>query len=162
MALLLTLTLIWACATAPPQQGPCTVAVWELENIGVSGAMADAGGLMTARVLETFQAAGRCATIEREKLTLALEELNLSASQLTDEDTRLRIGRMVGARKMVFGGYQVWGNTMRLDLRMVDVSTGAILQAATRSAAATDIAQWLDAAGQAARALGDALPPLSK
>ena len=93
MALLLTLTLIWACATAPPQQGPCTVAVWELENIGVSGAMADAGGLMTARVLETFQAAGRCATIEREKLTLALEELNLSASQLTDEDTRLRIGR---------------------------------------------------------------------
>lgn len=156
------LVLVLGCAGTRPGDGPCTMAVWEVENLGVSGTMADLGGLMTARVLETLQASGRCALIEREKLTLALEELNLSAAQLADENTRLRIGRMAGARRMIFGGYQVWGDTMRLDLRMVDVESGAVLQAATQTASAADIPQWLEAAARAARTLENTLPTLSK
>lgn len=156
------LALVLGCAGTRPGDNPCTMAVWEVENLGVSGTMADMGGLMTARVLETLQASGRCTLIERERLTLALEELNLSAAQLADENTRLQIGRIAGAQRMIFGGYQIWGDTMRLDLRMVDVESGAVLQAATQTATATDVPQWLEAAAQAAQTLENSLPAPSK
>jgi len=39
---------------------------------------------------------------------------------------------------------------MRLDLRLVEVETGKILKTAQRVRAATDVAQWLSAAQEAA------------
>jgi curli biogenesis system outer membrane secretion channel CsgG len=143
--------LISGCATSRLQDTACTVAVWEVENIGVRGAMADTGGLMTARIMETLQTSGKCSTIEREKLDLALAELNLGASQLADESTRLQIGRLAGANRMIFGGFQTLGGTMRLDLRMVDVSTGAVIKTASQTADGADIHQWLQAAEKAAK-----------
>jgi curli biogenesis system outer membrane secretion channel CsgG len=91
--------------------------------------------------------------VEREKLVAMLEELTLGSSELADESTRLKVGRMIGAREMVFGGYMVVGNTMRLDLRMVDVASGKVLKTAKMTAGSNDIAGWLKAARDAAAEL---------
>jgi curli biogenesis system outer membrane secretion channel CsgG len=142
------------CTGPLRQDTPCTVAVWEVENLGQANrAFSDVGPLLSARILETFQASGRCHIVERQKLEQALTELNLGSSQLTDESTRLKIGNIAGARNMVFGAYQVLGKTMRLDLRLIDVSTGSVLASANQTASADDITQWLQASEKAAREL---------
>ena len=152
---IILLAVFAGCTTASckDQQAPA-VAVWDLENLSPNEAIGvDMGELLAAKVIETLKETGSLQVVERERLILALEELDLSSSKLVDEATRLRIGRIIGARFMVFGGYFVIGGMMRLDLRLVEVETGRIVKAAQRVTAAGDINGWLNAAGQAAEEL---------
>ena len=108
-----------------------TVAVWDLENLNPNEAVGiDMGELLASEVIETLKKSGKFQVVERQRLILALEELQLGSSSLADEATRLKIGRIVGARFMVFGGYLVFGEMMRLDLRLVEVETGTVVKAA--------------------------------
>jgi PBP1b-binding outer membrane lipoprotein LpoB len=151
--------LLYGCAAAPvvppavSSEKKQTLAVWDLENLSPLGtAQMDLGNLLSARIMETVQQAGYT-TIEREKLELALRELNLGSSSLADSSTRLRIGRIAGARWMIFGAYQVVADQMRLDLRMVEVETGRIIKAAEKTAGGGDLSGWLKAAEAAAKEL---------
>ena len=145
------LILVTGCATTTTKTGPETIAVWDLENLSVDDASGvDLGQLLTAGVMETVSNKGTYQVVERQQLLLVLEELNLGSSDLADETTRLRIGKIAGANQMIFGAYQVAGNIMRIDLRLVDVSTGKILRAAQKTTAKTGISAWLDAARSAA------------
>jgi curli biogenesis system outer membrane secretion channel CsgG len=109
--------------------------------------------LLAAEVIETLKKSSSFQVVERQRLILVLEELNLSSSAIVNDATRLRIGRIVGARFMVFGGYFVLGGMMRLDLRLVEVETGAIVKAAEKTAAAGDLNGWLKVTRQAAEEL---------
>jgi len=113
----------------------------------------DLGDMLSNRIVEVFQESNHYLVVEREQLVLALRELNLGSSSLADESTRLRIGQLVGARMMIFGAYQVIGDQMRLDLRMVEVETGRILKASHQNAGKSNWTGWLDAAAAAARDL---------
>jgi TolB-like protein len=130
------------------------VAVWDLNNLNPKEAVGtDMGELLASEVIETLKEAGTYQVVERQRLILALEELNLGSSALADDATRLKIGRIVGARFMVFGSYFVLGDVMRLDLRLVEVETGAIVKAAEKTTAAGDLNGWLKATREAAREL---------
>ncbi|MFZ1987296.1 MAG: hypothetical protein WAU91_22995, partial [Desulfatitalea sp.] len=83
----------------------------------------------------------------------AIEELHLGSSDLADPETRLRLGRIIGAQQMIFGAFQVIGKQLRLDLRRVDVASGKILKTASGTATAADLNEWLRAADEAAAAL---------
>jgi curli biogenesis system outer membrane secretion channel CsgG len=135
------------------QQTPA-VAVWDLANLNPAEAIGpDMGELLAAKVMETLKESDAFQVVERERLILALEELARGSTSLVDEATRLRIGRIVGARFMVFGGYFVLGDMMRLDLRLVEVETGRIVKAAQKTASAGDLTGWLRVARQAAQEL---------
>lgn len=153
--------LIWCavsagCAGAPASEpsGPPTLAVWAMEDLSPPGTtQADLGELLTARVTETAAAHGGYDLVERERLLAILEELNLGSSQLADGATGLRIGRLAGARQMLFGVYQVFGSQMRLDLRLVDVETGRVLKASHKIESAGDLSGWLRGAAEATQDL---------
>lgn len=143
--------LLSACSGVPPHQQGTTIAVWDLENLSPEDtAGPDLGELLAAKVIEVVEGKGPYEVVERDRLLLALEQLNLGTTALVDESSRLRLGQMVGADMMVFGGYMVIADQMRLDLRLVEVETGKILKTAQRVRAATDVAQWLTAAEEAA------------
>lgn len=143
------------CASTPSMSQQTTaVAVWDLTNLNPDEAIGpDMGELLAAKVVETIKESGVFQVVERERLILVLEELDLGSSSLVDESTRLKIGRIAGARFMVFGGYFVLGNMMRLDLRLVEVETGRIVKAAQKTASAGDLNGWLNIARQAAKDL---------
>jgi len=116
------------------------VAVWDLvDNSDLSEARPEFAELLSAQIIDTLKQKGDYTVVERERLLLALEELGLGTTILVDSATRLRLGRLVGAKLMVFGGYMIISNLMRLDLRLVDVETGVTLKAASQTAAASDI-----------------------
>jgi len=143
------------CASAPHVENEvCTVAVWDLVNYSQPGTVAsDLGELLAAKIIETLENSGAYKVIERERLILVLEEQNLGTTPIVDESTRLKIGQIVGARCMVFGSYFVVADTMRLDLRLVEVETGSILKATQKSASAIDVSEWLNIAQEAAQEL---------
>ncbi|MBW2195113.1 MAG: hypothetical protein JRD47_00575 [Deltaproteobacteria bacterium] len=130
------------------------IAVWNLENLTpAEHSRLDLGELLSTKIIETIKSLESYPVVERQHLLLALEELNLATTSLADESTRLRIGNMVGARFMIFGGYQVIAEIMRLDLRLVDVETGKIIKATQRTTPGTDLQGWLKAAQEAASEL---------
>jgi curli biogenesis system outer membrane secretion channel CsgG len=129
------------------------VAVWEIENMSIVGnTRIEISDFLTSRVLDAIRTEGN-AVVEREKLLSVLAELSLGASELSDTDTQLRIGRLAGAKRMVFGGYQVIGQSMRIDLRMVEVETGRVLRASEKTVESGDVTLWFTAAEEAARNL---------
>jgi len=140
------------CASVPIQFGKETsVAVWEFEDLSPPGSVqSDLGELLSARVIQTLSEGEGYTVVERDRLVLALEELRLGTESFADESTGLRIGRLIGAQMMVFGGYQVIEDKMRLDLRLVEVETGRILKAAQRTTSSSDLSGWLKAAKEAA------------
>jgi curli biogenesis system outer membrane secretion channel CsgG len=132
-----------------------TIAVWDLDNLSptTDSGQPDLGAVLAGKVMETIKASGKRTVVERQQLLIALEELNLATSSLVDDDTRLNLGNMVGARFMVFGAYQVIGDTMRLDLRLVEVETGTIVKAASQLSSGGNLSSWLKAAEAAAKDL---------
>ena len=146
--------MLASCASGPvSDRKEVAVAVWDIDNLTPSASdQPDLGELLSAEIIRTVQEKGGYTVVERQRLLLALEELHLGSASLADEGTRLRLGRISGARLMVFGGYQVIGGRMRLDLRLVDVETGRVKKAVHRTAAAEDLPAWLtiarDAAGE--------------
>jgi curli biogenesis system outer membrane secretion channel CsgG len=133
---------------------PSTIAVWDFDHLMVGSAQApELGEVLAGRVTEAISKKGAYTVVERQRLLLALEELHLGSSALADESTRLRLGKMVGAQLMIFGGYQVSGDKMRLDVRLVDVETGGLVKAAERTVPAANIPGWFEAAESAANDL---------
>ena len=131
-----------------------TVAVWDLDNIGTaSSTRPDIGELLSGKIIETLMGKGKYSVVERERLLLALEELRLGNTSLVDERFRLDLGRLVGARLMVFGGYQIIGEVMRVDLRLVEVESGKVLKAVEKTTSAADLSGWLSAVSEAVEEL---------
>jgi TolB-like protein len=65
--------------------------------------------------------------VERQRLKDLLAEQKLAASELADEDARLRLGRIIGARRMVFGGFFVLAGQVQLHVRLVDTGSARVL-----------------------------------
>jgi curli biogenesis system outer membrane secretion channel CsgG len=124
-----------------------------MEDMSPGGSRFDIGELLSLKVVEVLKNRGDYTVVERARLVRVLEELRIGSSSLADEQTRLRVGKLVGARFMVFGGYLVSGRNMRLDLRLVEVETGKVLKAVQQTVSSDDIPGWLAAAGKAAEEL---------
>ena len=68
--------------------------------------------------------------VERQKLRSLLDELKLSQSGLIDENSTLKVGKMLGVKHLVFGGYIVtMDKKIRIDVRVVEVETGLTIKA---------------------------------
>ena len=153
---LLSLAILFtSCASQPiSSEKGNTIAVWDLDDFSPSvSSRPQLGELLSGQVIETLQKRRDYTVVERERLLLALEELHLGTSSLVDEATRLKLGKLIGARFMVFGGYQVLGDKIRVDLRMVEVETGKVLKAVQKTESAPDLQGWTDAVRKAAEEL---------
>lgn len=134
----------------PPASVPRTIAVWNLDALGDAGLPGvDLGELLADRVMTPFLDDTRWTVVEREQLLLALEELQIGSGEIAAEETRLRIGQIVGAHYMIFGNYLPFQHTMTLNLRLVAVETSRTIAAATRRTKENGIGAWLDLAESA-------------
>jgi len=68
------------------------------------------------------------AVVERERLEEVLAEQKLSRSASFDAATAARIGRLLGARFLVLGGFFDLAGTLRVDARVVEVETGKVVK----------------------------------
>ena len=67
--------------------------------------------------------------VEREKLEQIIQEQNLALTGIIDESTAAQVGKLLGAKLILTGSFLIMGETMRIDARLVDVSTGEVIMA---------------------------------
>jgi len=65
--------------------------------------------------------------VERDNLKKLMDEQNLSTGGRVDQETAVKVGKLLGVHHMIFGGFVTDGRgQMRLDARAVNVETSAI------------------------------------
>jgi TolB-like protein len=64
--------------------------------------------------------------VERDKLNQVLSELKLSQSKFIDPRTAQKLGQGLAAELIMTGSYAIAGETLRVDVRIVEVKTGRV------------------------------------
>lgn len=65
--------------------------------------------------------------IETNELNKLLKAMKLSLSGLVDEETTIKAGRIIGAKFLIMGSYQIVADKLMVSYRMVETETGKIL-----------------------------------
>ena len=110
---------------------PVNIAVWPFEDFTVESEQDSSllSFVMTNAVIDVIQGNPALEAVERSRLDLILKEQSLGSGVLADESTRLRLGRILGAKWMLFGTWQTLKGYVRIDVRIVDTESGRILAA---------------------------------
>jgi hypothetical protein len=123
------------------------IVVWDFEITSPSG-IVKMDPFLSGKIIQNVIKEGHYDVITRDRLLLLLKELNLDTSLLVDESTRLKLGKIVGAKLMVFGEVvEIIGNRMLIHLRLVEVETAKILTTVERyyDIAPSDLSEMLKA-----------------
>lgn len=163
--------LLWAAATsaavaaqtpaAAPARLPAVV-VWDFEDRTVAALSALPAGrtdwlrrtLSESLVSALLRTPGQ-AVVDRMRLRELLAEQRLGSDALADEAARLRLGRIAGAERMVFGSFFVVGDAVQVNLRVVETATSKVLFADEATAPFdTVMAEQPQWAGRVVQALG--------
>lgn len=161
-------TVALACGLAAPVVAQDTrpgVAVLPFENGGSYGQDAENYealeiGLQQMLITE-FGVNSGIRSVERSRIKDLLEEQDLGATGRVDAQTAARLGRLVGARYVVLGGFIDLYGDFRIDARVVNVETSEIIKT-TRVTGKRDqlFRLVVDVSSQLTRELN--LPPLPR
>ena len=121
-----------ATPAAAPQEAPPGVGVLPFTNGGSYGQDAEdfaalQVGLQQILITELSQNP-EMRVVDRTQLRELMAEQEIPADRV-DPQTAARLGRIVGAKYMVMGGFVDWYGNFRLDARIVDTETTEVLQA---------------------------------
>ena len=113
------------------QQKKTTVAVLEFQSVG--GFEKNETAILTGRFRNMLVQTNTFDVVEREKMNdiLKAQDFNMSDACNTAE-CAVQVGQLLGVESMIAGDLGLFGETYTIDLRIIDVGTGKILQTLTR------------------------------
>lgn len=146
--------------TTQPARLPAVV-VWDFDN---QSPMPGAGEFLRRALPENLTAqllrVPGLPVVERQRLRDLLAEQKVAASELADADARLRLGRIVGAARMVFGGFFVLGEQVQVHVRVVETATSRVLASDEFTGDLATVMQQVEALNRRlTRALGGGASP---
>lgn len=109
-------------------QGLPTLAVIDLEAFGLSNPEAAS---LTNRLRSNITKLGKYQMIERGMMAEILQEQDFQMSGCTSDECAVEIGQLLGAQFMLSGTIGRVGSTWTIEMRIVDVGTGAIIRTAS-------------------------------
>jgi TolB-like protein len=129
----IVLALILFCGIAAAQEkAPQTIAILPFENNSiVDKEKLDPLRKGLADMLTTEMSKVKALKVlERSKIQVVVEELNLGETELVDKSTTQKMGKLLGARVLLFGGFtNLFDDKLRIDIRIVRTETGEVLKA---------------------------------
>src|SRR4051812_41096148 len=75
---------------------------------------------------DVFSRINEFSVVERSQLNKVLEEQNLQVSKIEDTNRIVKVGRILGVRKMLIGSCQIATGHLLVNMRIVDVETGLV------------------------------------
>jgi CHAT domain-containing protein len=129
---------------------PVTVTFLDFESKGKMTMEGEMDFLKIA-LAQALRKTGRMEVVEREKIDRIMAELNLASSELANEDTRLRLGRLFGARLIATGSFIRYGDETQVLLRMIETET------TLAPVAVSEVFKGKKSAGELAKAVADTL-----
>jgi hypothetical protein len=104
-------------------------AILDLEGRGISALEA---ATLTDRMRSEMVKTGAVRVVERGQMQQILSEQDFQMTGCTSDECAVEIGQMLGITKMVAGSIGKIGSTYTVDLRTINVGTGAIENTMTR------------------------------
>ena len=99
--------------------------------------------------------------VERDRLQALLEEQNLSTSGRVDQESAVRVGKVLGAQHLLMGAFIIDPHhNMRIDLRSVNTETSQVEYVETVSGREDQLLTLVDQLGRKVNT-GLKLPPMS-
>jgi TolB-like protein len=119
-----------AAASLSAQDARPTVAVLYFDNNSIGADRADYEGIgkgLADLLITDLAANPNVRVVERERIQKLIEEQNLVRSGAIDNQTAVQLGKLLGVRHMITGGFMSDGRgTMVLTARSIEVETGII------------------------------------
>jgi TolB-like protein len=105
------------------------IAILEFQGLNEEAKKDNMGKMVTEIMTTSLVNAQAFDIIEREKLNKVLKEYQLTMTGVVDTTSAKEIGKILGADAIVTGSVMMLRNRLRLDARVIDVTTGAIVAA---------------------------------
>ncbi len=84
--------------------------------------------------------------IERRQIQSVADELNITDLDVVDKSTSQKLGRLLGAKVLLFGGFSnLFGDKLRIDTRVVSTETGITLKAEEETGALAEFSSLMNA-----------------
>lgn len=107
------------------------IAILPFENISQNSNFEWLSKGLSESLLEPFSRSKKYFIIEGTLRNKVLEEIEFQQSKYVDIKSAVKIGKMLGAKNIVIGSYQVNENTISITSRIVDVESGKIKENST-------------------------------
>ncbi len=121
-----------------PKSNIKTIAIMEFDNFSIGKYQKELGpiGKGLADFFEhDFRKISTIRVVERDKINFVLKELELQKSGAVDRSTAVRVGKILGAKYMVFGSItQLDDKHTRMVVRVVSVETSEIIASVDKEA----------------------------
>lgn len=127
-----------AIAAQSPQAGAGserTLSVLYFDNVSKS---ADYDWLrigLSDMLSSDIASSGAVTVVERENLAKVLAEQELQLSGAVDDSDAVRVGQILAAKRLVYGSFVVSGSSLRIEARLVDAQSAAVLGAVSAEGA---------------------------
>lgn len=110
------------------REGP--VAVMPFRNLNQDPELQWLEAGIAETLLSDLKRGAKVAVVERGQVDRVLAELSLQLDPKSEVTAAAKVGRLVGARTVVVGGFQKAGGALRITARFVDVETGVVEETA--------------------------------
>lgn len=109
------------------QEGPQRLVVLPFRNLSRAAEDDWLGESFSESLTVALSQSRNLELVERSQLDLVMREQGFGQSAFADESSAPRLGRLLGARRMLVGSYQKLGSRLLVNARLVDVETGRVL-----------------------------------
>jgi len=155
-ALSLLVLYLFAADAAVAAEPPPTVAVLYFDYTGKDQELEVLRKGLAQMLISDLSGADTIRVVERDRLEDILTELKLQGSGKIDPKSAAKLGKLLGARYLVVGGYFDLQGALRVDARIVDVETGRVVKSfgtngkpgdflPVEQTMATNLGQWFSA-----------------
>ncbi len=115
----------------PPEteEDKIIIAVVDFRNTGGSENLNYLEKTIPENIITRMAKSGRTEIVERARLQDALKEMELGIAGIIDEQSAVELGRAVGANAILLGSFASIGQKIRINARLIEVSTSRIIKA---------------------------------
>ena len=107
--------------------GRVKVAVMDFENQTQRPEFDPLSKAIPEVVSTNWAESGRIEMVERSRLQDALREMQLGLAGVVETQSASQLGRAVGANAILVGSYLLFGETIRITARLIDVEKGTVI-----------------------------------
>ncbi len=121
----------WSARAADPVEKPKarpTVAILYMDYTGKDDNLVVLKKGLAQMLISDLSTVPTVQIVERDRLQDIMDELQLGTSAKIDPATANRLGKLLGAKYMVLGGFFDLLGTLRVDARVVEVETGKVIR----------------------------------
>ena len=128
----------------PPSNGTDVVAVIPFDNISGAPGNDWIGAGIAETLMADLQDATTVDVIARDAVSEAMDTIGFTGAVPVGDAAVLEVGRRLGARWLVTGGYQRLGDQLRITGRLIEVRTATIVRTAKIDGALDDLFELQD------------------